>query len=259
LPAAADDGADQIADIVAVVAGDKRAVIDERVSAVHAATRDRVARANAAAQAAAAHSAMPGDLEDLGGGASSFADAVSELPDRAELERLRNEVAQRVAELTKSMTSARAAATDLADKAKGAAARGATDEATQLERKADAERARMHTLLAELAKLEGELKELERSIKVLGDVPRSSTTSSGPKSAPRAEAPPRASAPPRSSIDDELARLKRQGGGATGAPKQSAPKATGQSGRTAQPKSGGVDDELAALKKKMAQQPSKKK
>jgi hypothetical protein len=266
LPAAADDGADQIADIVAVVAGEKHAVIDERRNAAQAATRDRVARANAAAQAAAASSAMPGDLEDLGGG-SSFADAVSDLPDRADLERLRNEVAQRVAELTKSMAGARDAATDLADKAKGAAARGATDEATQLERKADGERARMHALLAELATLESELKELERSIKTLGDVPRSSTTSSSTRSsssssasgAPRAEAPPRPSSPPRSTIDDELARLKKQGGSASAAPKQSAPRSTGQTGRTAQPKSAGVDDELAALKKKMAQQPPKKK
>ena len=256
MPPAADDGADHVADIVAVVATEKRAVIDERRSAVHAATRERVSQANAAAKAAAAQSAMPGDLEDLGGGGGGFADAVSDLPDKAELERLRNEVAKRVSELTKSMAGARDAANELADKAKGAAARGATDEATQLERKADAERARMHSLLAELAQLESELKDLERSIKTLGDVPRSTTTSSGSSSSPppRAEAPPRPSAPPRSSIDDELARLKRQGG-AGAAPKQTAPKS--QSGRTAQPKS--ADDELAALKRKMAQQPPKKK
>jgi hypothetical protein len=264
MPAAADDGADHVADVVAVVASAKHAVIDERRSAAQAATRDRVAKANAAAQAAAAHTAMPGDLEDLGGGGGGFAEAVSDLPDKAELERLRNEVAQRVAELAKSMAGARDAATDLADKAKGAAARGASDEAAQLERKADAERARMHALLAELATLEGELKELERSIKTLGDVPRSSTTttSSGASSSTSSSGPrqaPRPSSPPRSTIDDELARLKRQGGTGGAAPKQSAPKSSGQSGRTSAPKGGGIDDELAALKKKMAQQPPKKK
>ena len=253
LPAASGDGADQIADIVAAVAGDKHNVIDERRSAANAATRERVHRASsaasAAASAAAAASAMPGDLEDLGGGGSSFADAVADIPDKAELERLRNEVRARVVELQKSMAAARAAAQEASDKAKGATARGAVDEATQLERKADAERARMHALLSELATLEAELKDLERSIKALGDMPRSSTSSAPP---PRAEAP---RAPPRSSIDDELERLKRQGPSAAkpGAPRPQQP------GAKKPASGGGIDDELAALKKKMAQQPPKKK
>ena len=232
-PPASDDGADHVADIVAAVAGDKRAVLEERRHAAQAATRDRVQRATAAAQAAAAQTAMPGELEDLGGGGETFAEAVAGLPDKAELERLRAEVAQRMTELTKAMTAARDAATDAASKAKGAAARGATDEATQLERKADAERARMHQLLAELATLESELKDLERTLSQLGDVPRT----------------PNVEAPPKSAIDDELDRMKKHGGPA---PKQ-APKQP--SGRTTQPKT--VDDELAALKKKM-QQPKKK-
>ena len=58
MPAASGDGADQVADIVAVVAGDKRAVIDERRAAANAATRDRVHRPSAAASAAAAASAL---------------------------------------------------------------------------------------------------------------------------------------------------------------------------------------------------------
>lgn len=247
MPAASGDGADQVADIVAAVAGDKRAVIDERRSAANAATRERVHRANTAASAAAAASAMPGDLEDLGGGGSSFADAVADLPDRAELERLRNEVRARVAELNKSMVAARDAAQAASDKAKGATARGAVDEATQLERKADAERARMHTLLAELATLEAELKDLERTIKSLGDAPRSSSTSSAPP--PRSEAP---RTPPRSSIDDELERLKRQGPTTKTAPRPHQP-------GTKPKQAGGIDDELAALKRKMQQAPPKKK
>ncbi len=259
LPAPTADGAEQIADIVAAVAGDKRAVIDERRNAAQAATRDRVHRAAAAAHAAAAQTAMPGELEDLGGGGGGFADAVADLPDRAELERLRAEVAQRMTELNKAMATARDAANDAQAKAKGAAARGATEEAAQLERKADAERARMHALLAELATLESELKDLERTLKDLGDVPRASA---GARTQSTAEAPPRASAPPRSSIDDELERLKRQGGAAprqggsgsrSGGTKQSASK----SGRTSTGKT--LDDELAALKKKMQSGGAKKK
>src|SRR3954447_10015577 len=63
----ASDGGDNIADIVALVAGDRRGVIDERRLAAQAATRDRVRAASAAASAAAQAAAMPGDLEDLGG------------------------------------------------------------------------------------------------------------------------------------------------------------------------------------------------
>jgi len=265
-PSATDDGADQIADIVAVVAGDKRNVIDERRNAANAATRDRVHRATAAANAAAAQTAAAGDLEDLGGG-ESVADAVSDLPDKAELERLRNEVARRVSELQKQMASAQTAANDANEKAKGARARGAADEATQLERKADAERARMHALLSELATLESELKELERSIKSLGDLPKSppsssssssSASASSASSGPRPSSMPRADAPPRvTSIDDELARLKRQGGGAPGPSRPASNATSSTSGQ--RPKDKTVDDELAALKKKMQDAPPKKK
>jgi hypothetical protein len=222
-----DDGADHVADIVAAVAGDKRAVIDERRSAAQAQTRDRVRAASAAAQAAAQTTAMPGELEDLGGGGGGDVDP-SSIPDKAELERLRGEVARRVAEMTKSMAAAREAAADFADKAKGAAARGAADEAAQLERKADAERARMHAMLAELATLEAEVKELERAIEKIGDVPKER-----PAAAPKP--------PPRSSIDDQLEQLKR-GAGPVPPPRQTAAK---------KPPPSTLDDELAALKAKM--------
>jgi hypothetical protein len=237
LPSATDDGADHVADIVSAVAGDKRAVIDERRLAAQAVTRDRVRAASAAAQAAAATTAMPGELEDLGGDTPAAAADTSNLPDKAELERLRGEVARRVAEMSKSMAAARDAATDLADKAKGAAARGAKDEATQLERRADAERARMHSMLSELATLESELKDLERAIAQIGDIPRAAT-----------EAPPK---PPRATIDDELDKLKR------GTPGAAPPRPSGKSGPNKAPRAPAgdktVDDELAALKKKMQQ------
>jgi hypothetical protein len=139
--------------------------------------------------------------------------------------------------MTKSMSAARDAATELADKAKGAAARGADDEATQLERKADAERARMHSLLAELATLEAEMKELERAIEKLGDLP--------PPPRERPSAPPKSA--PRVSIDDQLDQLKRGAGNVPPPKPSSAPK---------KPAASTVDDELAALKKKMAQNAS---
>lgn len=243
-PPATDDGADQVAEIVAAVAADKRAVIDERRAAAHAATRDRVRAASAAAQAAAASAAMPGDLEDLGGGSSPPPDAP--IPDRGELERLRSEVARRVTEMTKSMSAARDAANDLGTKSQGAAARGQAEEAAQLERKADAERARMHSLLAELATLESELKELERAIAQIGDLPRSTASAA---SAP----PPPPRGRPAASIDDELERLKRGGGPA---PTGSAPPRPGKAKPAPAEKT--VDDELAALKKKMQQPPKKK-
>ena len=243
-PPPTEDGADHVADIVAVVAGDKRAVIDERLSAAHAATSERVRAASAAAQAAAASTAMPGELEDLGGGGGGFAGAASvPVPDRAELERLRAEVARRVADMTRAMTAAREAATDLADKAKGATARGAPDEAVQLERKADSERARMHTMLAELATLDAELKSLERSLAQIKDVPRSTANAA-------AAEPARARPASPASIDDELAKLKRSSGGAASA---APPKAAASSKPRGARGDVDVDDELAALKKKMEQ------
>jgi hypothetical protein len=248
-----EDGADHVADIVAVVAGDKRAVIDERRAVAQAQTRDRVRAASAAAQAAAATTAMPGELEDLSGSHGVVGDANIDLPDKAELERLRAEVARRVAEMTKSMAASRAVSADLAEQAKAAIARGATDEAAQLDRRAYAERAKMHAMLGELATLEAELKDLERTIKQVADAPKPSAASAKEPARPR---------PP--SLDDELAQMKRNAGGTQkppqpgAAPKQGTPKPSqggGKSGRTR----ADVDDELEALKKKMSQSPPKKK
>jgi hypothetical protein len=249
-----EDGGDNVADIVAVIANDKRAVIDERRAAAQAATRDRVRSASAAATAAAAATAMPGELEDLGGEPAES----PPVPDAGEIDRLRNEVSQRVADMTKSMNAARAAATDLADKAKGAAARGATDEAAQLERKADAERAKMHSMLAELAQLESELRDLERVRKTIHDIPK---TSSAPP--PRAEPDePRVSRAPPRSIDDELESLKKNAGGsrpATGGARPSSGQGQASSSKPKDSRTVNVEDELAALKKKMQNAPPKKK
>ncbi|MEO8842150.1 MAG: hypothetical protein ABI591_26025 [Kofleriaceae bacterium] len=255
-PHVSDDGADHVADIVAAVAGDKRGVIDERRAAAYGVTRDRVRAASAAAQSVAATTAMPGELEDLGGGGNDVTADPSAIPDKAELERLRSEVARRVAEMSRSMAAARDAATDLADKAKGATARGAADEAAQLDRKADAERARMHSMLAELANLESELKELERAIEKVKDLPSAARAATSP--APTSD---RVNPGPRISIEDQLAALKKGGSTPPRPTSGPAPKSTQSSQSSAAPKrtQANVDDDLAALKKKMAAAPPKKK
>jgi UDP-N-acetylglucosamine:LPS N-acetylglucosamine transferase len=249
-PGPTGDGGDNVADIVFAVAGDKRGIIDERRAAAQAATRDRVRAASAAAQAAAQTTAMPGDLEDLGGGPAIPADEPA-VPDAAEIARLRAEVERRKSEMTRSMMASREAATQLSDQAKAARDRGAADEAAQLERRADAERARMHAMLGELATLESELAELERVRKTVGDIPR---TSARPRATATASPDPAdyvaRHAP---SIDDALNDLKRKAGAAPSSSTTGRP--TG--GRTPRPPVTTVDDELAALKRKMQAQKKK--
>jgi len=264
-PPPVPDGADNVADLLAAVAADKRGVIDERRAAAQAATRDRVRAASAATQAAAAATAMPGELEDLGGGPDLAEDV--HVPDAAELGRLRAEVEQRKAEMTRSMMAARDAATFLGEQAAAARARDAEGEAAELERRADGERARMHGLLGELAALEAELAELERVRRTVADAPRPPRAAGGVSSgAAAAEAPPRPPRPP--SIDDALSDLKKRAGASSGAAAGPKPASAGAaagpkpaSAGAAKPASGltTVDDELAALKRKMAAAPPKKK
>jgi len=257
-PSPTADGGDNIADIVAAVAGDKRGVIDERRAAAHAATRDRVRAASAAASAAAATTAMPGDLEDLGGDSGPAPVDDVPLPDAAELARLKAEVERRKADMTKSMMAARDAATTLNAEAAAARSGGKTDEAVQLDRRADAERARMHALLAELAQLETELAELERVRKTVQDAPprpppRASSTASSSSSSFYEAAPPR-----QPSIDDVLSDLKKKAG-TSGAPPASSAKPKATSSSSSRKPASTVDDDLAALKKKMQNAPPKKK
>lgn len=256
------DGADNAADIVAVVAGDKRAIIDERRAVAQAATRDKVRAAVGAAQAVAAATAMPGELEDLGGSSSAPAPDVSAIPDAAEINRLRTEVKQRVSELTRAMAAARDASTQATEEAKAATARGEASEAAALEKKADAERARMHALLAELATLESELRELEKVSKIAAEAPKVPPRPTVEDLHADADYSAPAAAPRYQSVDDALAAMKRQAGPGTApapgpAPKPAAaaPKASGPAPKRA----GTVEDELAALKRKMQAAPPLKK
>lgn len=264
-PRAMSDGADCIADIVAAVAADKRAIIDERRAALHAQTHARVKTARNAAQAAAAVAAMPGDLEDLSSGAAS--DAARQAPDKAELERLRTEVARRVADMTQSMVAARAAAGELGERANAALSRGDADAAAQLNREADAERARMHWMLAELATLESELKALENAQAQISHMPPRPDGRTNSNAAPTGNAGSRRSAAaPSESIDDQLERLKRAQPGA-GKSGSAGPAGAGKPGSNKPGASRGasrtevddLDHELAALKRKMGQSPSRKK
>jgi hypothetical protein len=121
----------------------------------------------------------------------------------------------------------------------------------------------MHAMLAELASLEAELKELERTIEKIKDIPP-------PRAAPSRGSTDYAPPPPTSgrrvSIDDQLEALKRATGGAKpGAPGPQKP-STSNPSSSPPPQSekkqrggGNVDDELAALKKKMQGAPPKKK
>jgi hypothetical protein len=266
VPVPAPDGADNVADIVWAIAGERRAIVEERRAAARAATAEKVRTATHAAAAAARATAMPGDLEDLGGGgATTVADA--SIPDAAEIDGLRAEVKGRLAELERSMMAARRAADEATATARAARDRGDGDAASEAERKADGERAHMHTLLGEMAGIEAELRDLDRAAADARKArPRAAAASAAASaaSASRAapdEAPPRA---PSRSVDDLLADLKRQGaaGSPGGAPPSSSPRPSGS--RTASaPRGRGaaadgtVDDELAALKRKMSERKGK--
>ena len=97
-------------------------------------------------------------------------------------------------------------------------------------------------LLAELATLDAELKELERASRAAADATR--------------HVPPEATRPPRppagSPLDDELDALKRRAGSSPAEPRPGP-----RPGK--KPAATTLDDELAALKQKMASAPPKKK
>ena len=250
-PSPTPDGGDNIADIVAAVAADKRGVIDERRAAAQAATRERVRTASAAATTVAQSASAAGDLEDLGGAPPEPAS----MPDAAELSRLRAEVQQRMAELTKTMTAARDMAQKLSDDAKAARSHDPTDavgSAAQLDRRADAERARMHAMLAELATLDAEYKELERASKAAAEASRATASAHARAASAASSAPSDGGSSRAGSLDDQLSDLKRRAGSNPGSAGSARPASGSSSSGPAKPKRTTLDDDLAALKQKMA-------
>ncbi|MEZ4362371.1 MAG: hypothetical protein R3B48_19435 [Kofleriaceae bacterium] len=241
-----DDGAALAAEVLAVLAADRRAVIEERRAASAAATRDRIRAASAAATQATRVAAMPGDLEDLSGDAAP--DAAAEAPRSIDVAALQAEGRRRLAELTQAMMAAQRAADAAATEAAAEKARGDSAAATASGRRAEAERARMHSLLAEMSTLQQELKELDR-VAAAAPSGRGASAATGAKAAPQAR---------KSSVDDLLADLKHRVGEAPPSAGRPGAGRPGAARSAARPAKDDVDDELAALKRKMAQKAPKK-
>jgi hypothetical protein len=234
------DGAGTVADIAWIVGSERRDIIAERRASATETTRARVEAAASAAEAAAHVTAAAGGLEDLDGGAGSA--AAPPPPNPGEVSALRAEVRARLAQAGKTVDQSRAAADRWHARHQEARSRGDDAAARDAERQADAERARMHAALAEMAQLQTELERLEKAAASMPPRPprsAASGSSGGGAGSGRSAPRPPASPPPRQNLDDALDQMKRQQA------KSSAP-----AGRT-------IDDELAALKRKMEQKKKK--
>ena len=231
-----------------------------------AATRDRVRAASAAAQAAAATTAMPGELEDLGGGSSAAGVADEPLPDKAELERLRSEVARadgRDDQVDDGVARRRDRCRRQGEGRRGAWC-GRRSRAATSARPMPSARGCTRCSPSSRA-LESELKELERAIEKIKDMPPPRAASSAPRSSSADSPPPPSLGPAR--VD------RRSAGGAEARDRRSEARrrrdrrsrarrirAARRRRRARRSSAGGnVDDELAALKKKMQNAPPKKK
>ncbi|MCG8425563.1 MAG: hypothetical protein MJE77_47395, partial [Proteobacteria bacterium] len=239
------DGAGTIADIVWILAHQQSDVLAERQDAARVDIRARVQAAAEAAEAAAHTSAAAGGLEDLSGGAS-FTEAETQGPSASELAQLRTEVNNRLQQVTKTVSEARTAAEQWDRRLELARQKGDEALIRKAEQASDAERARMHAALAEMAQLQTELDRLGKASKQARAASRSqsrarpgaSSASTGARpGGPAAGRSRGSSSSPggprnpssRSSIDDELDRMRRK----------------------TERQSTNIDDELAALKRKM--------
>ena len=235
------DGARSVADIVCVVASERRAVISERAAQSRQRTRERARAATDAAQAAAKAASVAGELEDLSGQAPINPEV--EVPDAAAFARIRAELKVRLGNLEKAVFEAREMAQEWEKTSAKALEQGDSARGKSAARNADLERARMHSALAEMAALQGEITQLEQAEAAM---PRSMPDNARhrPRSAPK-----RRHKPPRQSVDDMLEDLKRREASGATIPRKKSKKRRRQ-------KPTQVEDELAALKKKME---SKKK
>ncbi len=262
------DGAANIADIAWIVGNEHDRVVAERRSESALNTRERVRAAASAVDAAARSAAVAGDLEDLGSSASaSAAGAASSAPDLREISALRTETNKRLAQVGKTVSEARRAA-DLAEQRRVAAKdRGDQAAARQAERRVDAERARMHAALAEMAQLQGDLDRLEKAEKTARAIPKEPTQRKSRTSGTQASSGQRRRGG-QSDVDDLLAEMKRKEGATASSSRPSSAGSRPSSSRTASSRASGrtsgrssrvdevplpptIDDELAALKRKM--------
>ncbi|HZJ65123.1 MAG TPA: hypothetical protein VFD36_16545, partial [Kofleriaceae bacterium] len=113
-------------------------------------------------------------------------------------------------------------------------------------------RARMHALLAELATLDSELKELERASQAAAEAARTapSASASGARTSSNTNSNP---------LDDALSDLKRRAGSDGARSSPSSNPGPGPRAGARRPPATNVDDDLAELKRKMAAAPPKKK
>jgi UDP-N-acetylglucosamine:LPS N-acetylglucosamine transferase len=227
------DAASITADAVVTIAAQKREVVEERRGAVAGQVRERVRAVNRAAAVNAGTSTPAGGLEDVSAPTAAVP-PVADAPDAAELDNLRKQMRQRLAQLRQAVTSSRVASDRHNNLAQQSRQSSDLSQAELYDRQADLEQTRMHGILSDMAALESELQQLE-------------TLKPGP--ARDQEPAPRANM--QSQIDDELSRLKSTTSGGGSAPK-SRPAAPAKPAAS-------VDDELAALKKKMASPPVKAK
>jgi hypothetical protein len=251
------DGAANVADIAWIIGAERREILAERRASATSSTRARIEAAAGAAEAAAHATAAAGGLEDLGGAAAPPP------PAPGEVSALRTEVRTRLTQLGKTVDEARDAADRWHKRGELAHSRGDEAAARDAERQADAERARMHAALAEMAQLQTELERLEKAAASVPPKPRAASASStaGAGSAARPSA-----APPRqkvSNVDDMLEQMKRQQGASSGSSSGSR-QSSGSGSASRQGSSSGsgdrqqtIDDELAALKRKMERQKKK--
>jgi hypothetical protein len=230
------DGADQVIEVIAAVAGDRRAVIEERRASAREETHARLRTAAAAASAAARVAAMPGELEDLGG-----APLAPDPPPAADLEALRREAVTRKQQLLREVDAARKSA-EAADRHHSQARRDGA-ETREHERRAADERTAMHKLLAELAALDSELAELERATSVAR--------------AAGVQAPPRPGGSAGASGIGTSSGAAPAGGATRPSPDPLA-ELKARTARASQRSSASLEDELAALKRKMADTPKKR-
>ena len=250
------DGAGNIADAVWIVANERREVLEERRVAARASTRSRVEAAAAAAESASQATSAAGGLEDLSGG-DFFADLDAAIPDDDDLTALRAEVSQRLRQTTKTVNEAREAAAQWKKKAGDLLVKGDKERAREAEKAADAESARMHAALSEMAQLQAEMARLEKSSAraqaAAGSSSRRSSTSSRSADGSRR----------RSSARPSSGGSGRAGSGTS----SSASSGSGDSSSRYSGKSlddmiddmrsnnaqqqATIDDELAALKRKM--------
>ncbi len=259
IPLEGVDGAGNIADIAYVVARDRDAVIADSRGAARERTRSRVEQASAYAEVSAKASSAPGELEDLSGGAA--------MPDIEpvgvdEISDLRQEIRARMTQVQRVVADTQSQAGRLDAKATKAKARGDEEVANEARKAADAERARMHRSLAELAELTRELETLGKAEASARPARTASSTAGATSTRPR----PRSqrgggtsTRAPRQNVDELLSELKRDAGAEPGKskPRSAAPRGAKKRKRRGE-KGSSVDDELAALKRKMQNQKRRK-